>query len=153
MIAILFTILSVLALSSETNAGEKDRIIIYKGTKINTTFEVPAEFLGVYEGRKTGYLQLNPDGSGVYKYDIFGMAPPSCERKPIQLKWGFILNEDGKIIKNKRDYGFSYPILLESTGSNSFQGCRTPVMKDFILLRGEALHVSSSDDWQKSIKE
>lgn len=148
MIAILFTLISIFY---GINNGEKDRIIVYKGTEINTTFNVPEKFLGLYEGRKTGYLQLNPDGTGIYKYDIFGLAPASCERKPIELKWGFILDKEGKIMKNKRDYGFSYPILLESTGSTSFQGCRTPVMKDFILHRGEALHVSSSDDWKKSL--
>lgn len=151
MIAIFFTLLSVFSLTGNTTEGEKDRIIVYNGTEIKTTFAVPAEFIGIYEGRKTGFLELNSDGTGVYKYDIFGMAPPSCERKPIDLRWGFILNKEGEIIKNKRDYGFSYPILLESTGSNSFQGCRTPVMKDFILQRGKVLHVSSSDDWKKPL--
>ena len=151
MIAILFTLLSLAFSEPDTKEGDKNRLIIYKGTEINTTFDVPSEFIGLYDGRKAGYLKLNPDGTGEYKYDIFGMAPPSCERKAILLNWGFILDEKGKIIKNKRDYGYSYPILLESTGTTSFQGCRTPVMKDFILKRGDSFHVSSSDDWQKTI--
>ena len=125
---------------------------MYHGTAVQTTYNVPDEFLGLYEGRKDGYLKLNPDGTGEYKYDIFGLAPPSCEKKTIELHWGFILDKDDNIIKNKRDYGYSYPILLQSTGTSSFQGCRKEVMKDFILKRGAALHVSSSDDWEKPIE-
>lgn len=151
MIAILFTLLSLSCTKIDMVEGDKDRLILYKGTEIKTTFDVPVEFIGLYEGRKAGYLKLNPDGTGEYKYDIFGMAPPTCERTAIKLNWGFVLDKKGKIIKNKRDYGYSYPILLESTGSNSFQGCRTPVMKDFILKRGNSFHISSSDDWQKAI--
>lgn len=150
--AILFSLLSLASLVIDFSDGEKDRIIVYYETEILTTYDVPEEFIGIYDGRKSGYLKLNPDGTGEYKYDIFGMAPASCERKPIEFKWGFILNKEGEITKNKRDYGFSYPILLESTGSNSFQGCRKPVMKDFILQKGETLHVSSSDDWEKPLK-
>jgi hypothetical protein len=129
--------------------SEKDRLITYKDTEYRTTYAVPTEFIGVYEGRKSGFLKLNADGTGEYKYDIFGYAPASCERKPIALIWGFILDADGNLTKNERDYGFSYPILLQSTGSNSFQGCREEVLKEFILNRGKTLHVSSSDDWQK----
>jgi hypothetical protein len=151
MKAILFSYLSIINLIIGSGMGEKDRLIMYYDTEFKTTYEVPEMFYGVYEGRKSGYLKLNVDGTGEYKYDIFGLAPASCERQPIQFKWGFILNEKGELIKNKRDYGFSYPILLESTGSNSFQGCRKAVMKDFILQRGDILHVSSSDDWAKPI--
>jgi hypothetical protein len=129
---------------------EKNRVIIYGETEYRTTYAVPAEFIGTYEGRKSGFLKLNADGTGEYKYDIFGYAPASCERKPINFIWGFILDKDGNLSKNERDYGFSYPILLQSTGSNSFQGCRTEVLKEFILNKGKTLHISSSDDWQKT---
>ena len=149
MIAAIFTIWSVFFSLATSANGEKERIITYKETKYHTTFAVPEEFIGTYEGRKAGFLKLNVDGTGEYKYDIFGYAPTSCERKPITFIWGFILDKDGNLAKNERDYGFSYPILLQSTGSNSFQGCRTEVLKEFILNRGKTLHVSSSDDWQK----
>jgi len=128
---------------------EKDRVIIYNETEYSTTYAVPNVFLGVYEGRKSGFLKLNADGTGEYKYDIFGYAPASCKRQAIAFIWGFLLDKDGNLSKNERDYGFSYPILLQSTGENSFQGCRTAVLKDFILIKGQTLHVSSSDDWQK----
>lgn len=135
-------------LSTAQNSTE--RIINYDGREVKTTYEVEASFIGTYEGRKAGFLKLNADGTGEYKYDIFGFAPASCERKPISFLWGFILDKDGKVIKNERDYGFSYPILFQSTGSNSFQGCRTEVLKDYILIKGKTLHVSSSDDWEKT---
>lgn len=80
MIAILFSLLS-LGISSSLNSGAKDRVIMYHGTAVQTTYNVPDEFIGLYEGRKDGYLKLNPDGTGEYKYDIFGLAPPSCEKK------------------------------------------------------------------------
>jgi len=133
-----------------TPIGEKDRIISYNDTDYQTTYAVQEEFIGTYKGRKVGYLKLNTDGTGEYKYDIFGYAPASCERKPISFIWGFILDNEGRLSKNIRDYGFSYPILLQSTGDNSFQGCRTKVLKEFILIKGKTLHVSSSDDWQKN---
>jgi hypothetical protein len=146
---IFFTVLLYyLGLSPATS--DKDRVITYNDTEYQTTYTVPAEFIGVYKGRKAGFLKLNADGTGEYKYDIFGYAPASCERKPIAFIWGFILDKDGNLTKNERDYGFSYPILLQSTGVNSFQGCRTDVLKEFILNRGNTLHVSSSDDWQKN---
>ncbi len=130
-------------------ANNQERIIVYRGQEYRTTYNVPPGFIGTYQGRKSGYLLLRADGTGEYKYDIFGYAPASCERKPIALIWGFILDKTGTPVKRERDYGFSYPVLLQSTGSNSFQGCRTTVMQDFILDKGETLHVSSSDDWQK----
>lgn len=130
-------------------AGDSERIITYKERAYTTTYNVPIAFIGVYKGRKTGYLKLNADGTGAYKYDIFGYAPASCQRKPIPFIWGIIVDKEGELLKNKRDYGHSYPILLQSTGSTSFQGCRTLVLKEFILDRGKTLHVSSSDDWQK----
>lgn len=133
----------------QQSPNEKERIIAYGDIKYKTTYSVPAAFMGTYQGRKSGFLKLNTDGTGEYNYDIFGFAPASCERKPITFIWGFILNKEGKMVANKRDYGNSYPILLESTGTNSFQGCRTAVLKEFILDMGESLHVSSSDDWKK----
>ena len=145
-----FVISSIFISQLTTGLNEKERTIVYGETEYKTTYDVPAEFIGTYEGRKTGFLKLNADGTGEYKYDIFGYAPASCERKPIEFIWGFILDKDGNMSKNERDYGFSYPILLQSTGVNSFQGCRTEVLKEFILNRGNTLHVSSSDDWQKN---
>ncbi len=145
---VLFTVwLNFIGINS--SVSDKDRAITYNGTDYQTTYAAPAEFIGVYDGRKTGFLKLNADGTGEYKYDIFGYAPANCERKPIAFIWGFLLDNDGEISKNERDYGFSYPILLQSTGANSFQGCRTAVLRDYILIKGETLHVSSSDDWRK----
>lgn len=141
--------LLVLFLLLFPSQNTKERIIVYNGEEYKTTIDVETRFVGTYKGRKTGYLQLNPDGTGVYKYDIFGPAPSSCKRIAITLKWGFVLDENGKMVKRKRNYGYSYPILLESTSETSFQGCHTPVMMDYILDRGGTLHVSSSDDWKK----
>jgi len=149
MLSAFFVISSIFISQLATDLNDKERTIVYGEIEYKTTFTVPAEFLGTYEGRKAGFLKLNADGTGEYKYDIFGYAPASCERKPISFIWGFILDKDGNLSRNERDYGFSYPILLQSTGSNSFQGCRTEVLKEFILNRGKTLHVSSSDDWQK----
>ena len=150
MVTAIFTIWSLFFSLATTAISDKERIIHYGDSDYHTTYAVPAEFIGIYQGRKTGFLKLNEDGTGEYKYDIYGYAPASCERKPIAFIWGFILDKDGKLTKIKRDYGYSYPILLKSTGVNSFQGCRTEVLKEFILNRGKTLHVSSSDDWQKT---
>jgi hypothetical protein len=132
--------------------SDKNRIINYQDTAYTTSYTVDTVFFGTYSGKKTGYLTLNSDGTGEYKYDIFGFAPATCERVPIKIIWGFILDDNGSIVKNKRDYGYSFPILMQSVGTNSFQGCRKVVMKDFILQRGKELHVSSSDDWKKVLE-
>jgi len=145
MLYLLFLpILSILQLQF---GDEKE--IIYRGETYNTTIAVESRFIGTYKGRKTGYLELKKDGTGTYKYDVFGYAPASCKRQAITVEWGFLLDSLNNVIKRKRDYGYSYPILLKSTSSTSFQGCRTPVMMDYILDKNGMLMVSSSDDWKK----
>lgn len=124
-------------------------MIVYQGDKYKTTFDVPYKFIGTYKGEKSGYVTFSADGTGEYKYDIFGYAPASCERKTITFEWGFLLDDNGQITKNSRQYGSSYPLLLKSTGSTSFQGCRNLVMLDYILEKEDGLHISSSDDWRK----
>lgn len=122
----------------------------YNGATVNTTYDVEATFYGQYKGRKSGYLLLNEDGTGVYAYDVFGFAPGSCKKQPIAIKWGFLIDENGTVVYTKREYGLSYPILLESTGETSFQGCQKKVMLDFIMkYKNGQLGVSSSDDWVK----
>ncbi|MEO1049539.1 MAG: hypothetical protein AAFX87_02900 [Bacteroidota bacterium] len=126
------------------------RIINYNGKDVRTTYSVDSAFLGTYKGRKSGYLKLNEDGTGEYRYDIFGPAPVDCLKQSITIEWGFLLDENNKVVKFKRGYGFSYPILYKSTGSTKFQGCREEVMLDFILETDKgALKISSSDDWKK----
>ena len=149
---LIFAVWNVFLFQYLPDLTEKDRTIKYGNTEYTTTYDVDKMFLGVYSGRKSGFLQLNRDGTGEYKYDVFGFARADCSRTAIKFIWGFIVDEDHHLIKNKRSYGSSYQILLESTGNNSFQGCRTVVLKDFILDRGSSLHVSSSDDWKKSKK-
>ena len=93
---------------------------------------------------------LNEDGTGFYKYDIFGFAPQGCKNEPILIEWGFLINEEGEVVKFDREYGYSYPILFKSTGESSFQGCREPVLLDFLLeYKDGSLGVSSSDNWKK----
>ena len=130
--------------------GEKERVITYEGQEVNTTYSVSSNFIGTYKGKKSGYLMLNEDGTGLYKYDIFGFAPKGCKNEPIQLEWGFLLNKEGGVVKFDREYGYSYPILFKSTGETSFQGCRESVLLDFLLeYKDGSLGVSSSDNWKK----
>ncbi len=131
------------------SSSYQERIINYRGDDYNTTITVDAKFIGTYKGRKTGYLELRKDGTGTYKYDNFGYAPSTCKRQAITIEWGLVLDSLNQVIKKKRDYGYSYTILLKSTSETSFQGCRTPVMMDYILDKNGVLNVSSSDDWKK----
>ena len=128
----------------------KERPIKYNGSLVMTSYDVDDNFLGTYSGRKSGFLELNADGTGTYKYDIFGFALPDCEPGPIDMEWGFLIDDVGDVVKFERDYGFSYPILLRATSESSFQGCRTQVMLDFIIEQNGTLSVSSSDDWTKN---
>ncbi|MTI20643.1 hypothetical protein E1176_06390 [Fulvivirga sp. RKSG066] len=131
-------------------SNEKVRIIEYNGNEVKTTYAVDAQFYGKYAGAKTGYLILNEDGTGVYNYDVFGFAPATCKKDVINIEWGFLLDENDQVVSFEREYGLSYPILMKSLGNTQFQGCRTPVMLDFIMVyKNGDIGVSSSDDWIK----
>lgn len=140
----------VICLFFVTSATDKTRTINYNGKDVLTTYEVPQKFYGTYTGAKTGYLELNEDGTGTYEYDVFGFAPSSCKKQAIPIIWGFLLDENNEIVSFEREYGLSFPILMQSTGETQFQGCRTPVMLDFIMQYDTGqLGISSSDDWVK----
>ena len=125
------------------------RVFEYQGSKVRTTYHVGETFLGTYSGRKTGYLELYKSGLGKYKYDVFGFALKGCTSDAIEIEWGFLIDDENNIVKFKRDYGYSYPILMRSISNNSFKGCREEIMLDFIFEKDGSLHVSSSDDWIK----
>jgi hypothetical protein len=125
------------------------REIEYNGKTYPTIYGVE-KFNGKYAGDKAGFLELRPDGTGTYVYDIFGIAPADCIKGPISFEYGFLVDENNSPIKLERDYGWSYPVLFKVTGETAFQGCRTKVMLDFILEKKDgSLHVSSSDNWVK----
>jgi len=131
--------------------SDKVRFIEYNGKPVRTTFHTPDKFYGTYKGRKAGFLILNQDGSGEYRYDVFGFAPASCKKVAIPIEWGFLVDDKGDLVVSDREYGKSYPILMKSTGTNSFQGCRKSVMLDFIMVyKNGQIGVSSSDDWVKA---
>lgn len=140
----LFLLLALLFFDAEY------RTIEYNGSEVKTTYTADTKFYGEYKGRKGGFLQLNEDGSGTYKYDVFGFAPASCKKQPIDIEWGFLVDENNEIVSFKREYGISYPILLKSVSETKFQGCQKEVMLDFIMeYKSGQLGVSSSDDWTK----
>ena len=117
---------------------------------MKTTFQVGVEFYGTYKGRKDGYLTLNSDGTGAYRYDYQAFLPENCEEGEIAFDWGFILDEKGEIVKFERSYGYSYPIIYSCTGLNSFQGCTQTSLVDYLLVyKDGSITVSSSDDWKK----
>lgn len=143
-------LISVLMLFWVIPTDQKIRYITYRHKDVKTTFDVPDHFIGEYKGKKSGYLLMNRDGTGIYNYEIFGFAPSTCKKQPITVQWGLMLDENDQILKFEREYGYSYPILLKSTGATSFKGCREEVLLDFIMeYKDGTLGISSSDDWKK----
>ena len=127
------------------------RSFIIEGKEVMTTFKTDAGLYGKYSGLKGGYLLLNDDGTGEYLDDYSGFALPGCPSGPIRFRWGFILNESGKVVTFEREYGYSVPVIYESTGEKSFQGCRKKIFVDYLLVRSNGtVEVSSSDDWKKA---
>ena len=121
------------------------------GKDVKVTHQVEAKFYGRYSGQQGGYLILNKDGSGEYLNDYFGYAKPSCQAGPISFSWGFLVDEKNNVVRFKRDYGYSYPVVYVSTGENSFQGCRKKYLVDYLMVRTDGtIAVSSSDDWEKN---
>ena len=121
-----------------------------EGEKVRVTYQADEMFLGLYQGAKKGYLSLKKDGTGEYKYDIFGIAKSGCKEDVIRFEWGFPLDKNNKKVMFKKPYGYSYPIIFRCTGDVCFQGCSKQYIIDFILDKNDGkLHVSSSDDWEK----
>ena len=132
-----------------TLANEKTRQLQYNGSKVMTTFKVDDKFIGKYMGSKKGFLQLDPNGNGIYQYDYPGLSL-ECPGENIEFKWGFIIDENGEIVKFKRTYGYSYPIIYNCSGENAFQGCSKRTMVDYVLEYDDGtITISSSDDWIK----
>ncbi|MFA0962970.1 hypothetical protein AB9P05_14290 [Roseivirga sp. BDSF3-8] len=146
--------IAVLALAGLTASGfisnNPTRTFTYRDEPVLTTIKVPSRFLGKYQGRNGGYLELKADGTGTYVYDYFVYPLEECVPGPISIEWGFMANEDGSVFRYDRQYGLSYPVILKAVSQKtSFQGCREEVIMDYILVRGNELSVSSSDDWVK----
>jgi len=133
-----------------TETGTNTRQLEYNGSKVMTTFEIEDRFYGKYTGRKSGFLQLNSDGSGIYRYDYPEMSP-DCHGGKIEFIWGLIIDENHEIVRFKRSYGYSYPIIYNCTGKNAFQGCTRRAMVDYVLEYDDGtITISSSDDWEKT---
>lgn len=134
-----------------TEPNTKNRRLEYNGSTVMTTFEIDNKFYGKYMGRKSGFLQLNRDGNGIYRYDYPEMSP-ACYGENIEFIWGFIVDENGETVRFKRSYGYSYPIVYNCSGENAFQGCSKRAMVDYVLEYDDGtITISSSDDWEKIV--
>ncbi|HBH22150.1 MAG TPA: hypothetical protein DDY13_01880 [Cytophagales bacterium] len=129
------------------SVNQGHRILVHEESEVNTTFHVQPKFYGKYSGRKEGFLLLNEDGSGIYKYD-YSFKNQGCDVQEIRIKWGFIVDESGKTVRFERPYGYSYPIIYESTTEDGFKGCTRGSLVDYLLVyKSGKITVSSSDDW------
>jgi hypothetical protein len=127
------------------------KIFHIDGKDVKVTHKVDGKFYGRYSGHQGGFLLLNTDGTGEYLNDYFGYAQASCKPGPISLSWGFLVDENNNIVRFKRDYGYSYPVVYLSSGEISFQGCRKKYLVDYLMVRPDGtIGVSSSDDWEKN---
>ena len=149
---ILHIISFIFLLSVDGNDPDEFRYFEVNDQKVKTTIHIDERFFGKYQGDKSGYLLLNADGTGEYQYDIFGFAPSDCKKDVIYFEWGFLVDEDDQVIRIKREYGYSYPVIYRVTGNTSFQGCSKEVFIDYILeyRKDRLLTVSSSDNWTKN---
>ncbi|BDD08932.1 hypothetical protein FUAX_13640 [Fulvitalea axinellae] len=136
-----------IAFASYGQSAQKEGEIVYEGKKISTVAPNSTRFLGKYKGKKSGFLQLNADGSGKFKYDF--VVGKNCSSEAFDIEWGFIKGDDGKPVKFKREYGHSYPIFYVSKSGKQFKGCREEVFLDWLLVKKDGIHVSSSDDWKR----
>lgn len=145
-----FLFLSLIVVVGFCPQSDKQKIIRYNGSDVNTTYDVPQQFYGLYKGPKSGYLQLNSDGTGKYNYDVFGFAPAGCKKDVIEIEWGFLIDDQQKLVSFDREYGESFPILMKGISDTKFQGCRKEVLLDFIMVYKDGkIGVSSSDNWVK----
>jgi len=146
----IFVILISFVLSGQKSIPEI-QVFNIDGKEVRVTHTTDRNFFGKYSGAKGGYLNLNEDGTGEYQYDYYGYALPSCQPGPIIFNWGLLLDKNNQVVKFDRDYGYSYPIIYQSSGTISFQGCRKKYLVDYLMVRKDgSIGVSSSDDWEKN---
>jgi len=127
----------------------RERVLHIDGAEVRTTYDIGNEFYGIYKGRKAGYLELRSDGTGIYRYDYSALMK-NCDGTTINIEWGFLLDESGQVVRFERPYGYSYPIIYNCTGVNSFRNCTMTSMIDYIMVYNTGtINVSSSDDWKK----
>ncbi|MDZ7604896.1 MAG: hypothetical protein U5K79_04760 [Cyclobacteriaceae bacterium] len=139
----------LLVLIGLTQNPSKERVLHFEGSEVRTTYEIEGEFYGMYKGSKPGYLELRADGTGTYRYDYSALMK-SCEGTAIDFDWGFLLDDQGTVVRFERPYGYSYPIIYSCTGNNTFRNCTMTTMIDYILVYNTGvITVSSSDDWKK----
>ena len=127
---------------------EKVKTIQYNGQKLSLLIPNNLNFFGEFKGKKSGFLVLNSDGSGEYKSDY---SLNSCDNTSFRIDWGFLMDENGEIVKIKRSYGFSYPVVYKSLDGKRFKGCKETLFFDYLLEKNGRIEVSSSDDWKKNI--
>ena len=126
-----------------------NRLLEHNGSKVMTTYHVASKFIGKYTGSKGGFLVLNSDGTGTYRYD-YNQLSKGCPGIDIEITWGFIVDDKGAIVRFERPYGYSYPVIYNCTGDNAFRGCTARTMVDYLLEYNDGtLTVSSSSDWRK----
>lgn len=129
--------------------SKEERTLLFNGSEVRTTYKVDATFYGLYKGSKPGNLELRADGTGTYRYDYSALMK-GCESNMIDFEWGFLLDDNGEVVRFERPYGYSYPVLYCCTGKNTFRNCTMPTMIDYILVyKTGIITVSSSDDWKK----
>jgi hypothetical protein len=142
---------SAILSSGNSDTEIRTRIFKIENEDVRVTNEVEDMFYGLYQGAKSGYLLLNRDGTGEYKYDIFGVVSTHCREGVIKFEWGCPLGKNNNKVKFRKPYGYSYPVILKCSEEICFQGCSKDYILDFILDKNDGkLHVSSSDDWVKS---
>lgn len=139
----------ILSLLGTLQNPSRERLLHFDGSDVLTTYDVGTEFYGMYKGSKAGFLELRPDGTGTYRYDYSALMK-SCESTTIDFDWGFLLDDQGNVVRFERPYGYSYPIIYSCTGKNTFRNCTMTTMIDYIMVyKTGTINVSSSDDWKK----
>ncbi|MFC2125580.1 hypothetical protein ACFLU5_12285 [Bacteroidota bacterium] len=126
------------------------KVLLIDGQEVVVTHQVDSKFIGRYSGSKAGYLLLNMDGTGIYVHDEPGIMKKDCTPGAIDFEWGFLISDQGEIVKFDRPYGFSYPVIYKATGDIQFQGCSKSFLIDYILVKKNGvITISSSSDWIK----
>ena len=124
----------------------KTKTIKSNGKELELVIPDEDVFFGTYSGRKSGFITLKSDGTGTYKSDFsFG----ECKNQSFKIEWGFLKDKQGGVVKIKRGYGYSYPIVYKSLEGKRFKGCTEELFFDYLLQKKNGIQVSSSDDWLK----
>jgi hypothetical protein len=152
MKTILITFASFLICQSVLS--QTPELVIDRGDSMFYQLTIPENLkalIGSYGTDKAtdGYLVLNENGKGTYRYPSFGFATKNCPVEDIQItSWGIRCTRNGKIEPNKYNDSEYYSVVLVTNGKK-FEACITNAKEVSAFFKNGKIIMGLDTQWGK----